>query len=194
VLARWCIVAALVAAGCAAREVYRRDRDDPREVEVRTLPEQEVAPGRRARPLAFESKMTIDADGAGDAWKGDPDGQPETSLTDAAGRSLDPTRTPYFVLPEGFAGRHPPLRLGDIAAVRHEGRLAFAIFGDEGPRGLLGEGSIALARALGIDPDPVRGGTDGGVEYTVFPGSGDGAPLAPDEIARRGARLLRAGR
>jgi len=36
----------------------------------------------------------------------------------------------------------------------------------------------------------VRGGTDKGVEYFVFPGSGDGTLLSNDEIARRGAALI----
>jgi hypothetical protein len=45
------------------------------------------------------------------------------------------------------------------------------VFGDTGPSQIIGEGSYALAKSLGIDPDPLRGGTDAGVTYIVFPGS-----------------------
>ena len=40
--------------------------------------------------------------------------------------------------------------------------------GDQGPADLIGEASYATARALGIDPDPVRGGASGGVTYILF--------------------------
>jgi hypothetical protein len=174
-----------------APDVYRREHKGPFEVALHLLPEIETAPGVRARPIVYESKMTIDADGAGDAWKHDPDGQAETSLRYPGGRSLDPTQVPYFVLPVGFEKKHPGSRLGDVAAVVHEGRVAYAIWGDQGPKDMLGEGSIALAKLLGIDPDPVRGGTDAGVFFVVFPGSGDRRPLANDEIDRRGKALLK---
>lgn len=174
----------------ATPDRYRREDGEPRAVKIHPLPELSLPRGGRTRPLAFASKMTIDADGAGGAWKGDPAGQPETSLRYPDGSSLDPTKVPYFVLPVGFTERHPGLRLGDLAAVLYEGKLAFALFGDEGPPQKIGEGSIALARALGIDPDPVTGGADEGVTFVVFPGSGDGVPLSADELARRGARLL----
>ena len=50
-----------------------------------------------------------------------------------------------------------------------------AIFADVGPHGKIGEGSIALARALGLDDNPRRGGTGNpGIAYLVFPRSGLG--------------------
>src|SRR5262249_49279003 len=130
-------------------------------------------------------------DGAGKAYKSDPDGQSATSLRYPDRKSLDPTVVPYFVLPGGFEAKHPGVHLGDVAAVVHEGKVAYAIWGDVGPKEMLGEGSIALAKALGIDADPARGGTDAGVFYVVFPGSGDRRPLANDEIDRRGKALLK---
>jgi hypothetical protein len=187
-------LAACAFAGDGPAELYRHANGKVRDVAIRELAEVEVRPGVRARPLRYVSSMTIDADGAGDAWRGDPTGQPETSLRYADERSLDPTATAYIVLPLGFEARHAGVRLGDVAAVRYEGKTAFAIWGDEGPDDQVGEGSIALARALGIDPDPVRGGTDDGVEYTVFPRSGDGAPLERAEVERRGKALLAAVR
>jgi len=47
-----------------------------------------------------------------------------------------------------------------------------AIYADIGPKNHLGEGSIALAEALGIPSDPKRGGTSRGVTET-------------DELARK---------
>lgn len=156
----------------------------------------DIAPQRIARKdaptvVVFESKMAIDADGAGDAWKSDPHGQPQTSLLYSDGRSLNPTRLHFVVLPIGMAARVPRLRLGDVVAVTYRGRTTYAIYGDNGPRTKIGEGSIKLAETLGIDPDPVQGGTRGGVIYMVFPGSGTGRPLPQDEIDRRGRQLLR---
>ncbi|MBI3552755.1 MAG: glycoside hydrolase family 75 protein [Elusimicrobia bacterium] len=174
----------------AAEDLYRRDDGMRLEVSIRLLPAVQVKDDHSARPLLFVSKMTIDADGAGDAWEQDPAGQPETTLRDEDEESLDPTQVPYFVLPVGFRQAHPEVRLGDLAAVTFHGVLAYAIFGDEGPEGKIGEGSIALAEDLGIDADPMEGGVADGVTFIVFPGSGDGEPLPPDEIARRGEALL----
>jgi hypothetical protein len=50
--------------------------------------------------------------------------------------------------------------------------LSYAVVGDTGPSKIIGEGSYALAVALGIDPDPSTGGTDSGVTFIVFTGSG----------------------
>lgn len=178
------LFAACLAFSACAPATYVRDwKSDPRPVAVRPLP------GGR---WTFESKLAIDTDGTGPAWKTDPAGQAETSLRYPGGASLDPSEIPYFVLPLGFERTEPKMRLGDLAAVTYQGKTAFALYGDEGPRGQIGEGSIALARALGIDADPVTGGVEEGVVFVLFPGSGDGAPLDSAEIARRGARLLSA--
>jgi peptidoglycan hydrolase-like protein with peptidoglycan-binding domain len=150
----------------------------------------EVAPGVTRDALSYTGGMNIDADGAGAAWRGDRYGQPNTSLRDAQGRSLDPTVTPYVVLPGGFERDHPGVHLGDIVAVQYQGKTVYAIYGDVGPRNKIGEASIATARALGISASPNNGGTSSGVTYTVFPGSGTGRPLTNDEIDRRGAALL----
>jgi hypothetical protein len=184
------LLAANLARLPSAADRYRREDGEPRAIRIRLLPELSLPQGGRTRPFVYVSKMTIDTDGAGDAWTRDPAGQPETSLRYPDRSSLDPAQIPYFVLPLGFEGRHPGVRLGDVAAVIYRGRVAYAIYGDEGPPQKIGEGSIALARALGIDADPVVGGADEGVEFVVFPGSGDGSPLTPAEIKGRAARLL----
>ncbi len=182
----------------SAKRYKRRAGSRRADVAARTLPVVELN-GRRFRPVGFESGMAIDADGAGDAHRGDGSGQSSTSLAWSHRRGheryLDPTVTPFVALPIGFERDHPGVRLGDIVAVQRDGRTAYAIYGDRGPRDQLGEGSIALGRLLGLTSaqlDPNRGGVERGVTYVVFPGSGTGRPLSNEEIQARGERLHRA--
>jgi len=113
-----------------------------------------------------------------------------TSLFDASiidernpRRFVDAATVPYVVLPpEGF--KHA--RLGDFATVLNlrNGKVAGAIIADESAPDLpMGEGSIALARVLGIDPDPRSGGVEKGIAYVIFPNSGNGRPRNLNEIA-----------
>lgn len=174
----------------AGKDVYRRGSyGNTPEVAIRALAPVPVRPGVSAAPLLYQTSLAIDSDGSGTAWKKDPDGQSETSLQDANGVSLDPTKVPFFVLPVGFAKAHPGVQLGDIAAVFYQGRVAFAIYGDEGPEGQIGEGSILLAKELGIDASPTDGGVESGVTWLVFPGSGSGV-ISRSEIVKRGRALL----
>jgi hypothetical protein len=67
--------------------------------------------------------------------------------------------------------------LGDYAAVVFGQKLAFAIFGDRGPRTKIGEGSIELLRRLGeerVRPDGtvINAGMGPRVITIIFPGSG----------------------
>lgn len=97
-------------------------------------------------------------------------------------RYVDATSVPYIVLP----GQVPNARLGDFAAVIRPstGALAYAIFADIGPPAHLGEGSIALAERLGVNPDARHGGTSEPLLYLLFSGSGDGRPHNAGEITR----------
>lgn len=142
------------------------------------------------RPVYFRAGMAIDADGSPRARQIDPHGQTQTSLRYRDGRSVDAEQVPYFVLPGGKY-KHLGIQLGDIAAVRYNGKVAFAVFADVGPRHKLGEGSIALAQELGIPANPRTGGVRGGVEYLVFPGSGDRTPGDPRRNFYAGAQMLR---
>jgi hypothetical protein len=103
-------------------------------------------------------------------------------------RFVDAVSIPYVVLPPvGF--KHA--RLGDFAMVINlrNGRAAGAIVADESAPDLkMGEGSIALANALGIDSDARTGGTERGVAYVIYPGSGNGNPRTAGEIARTARR------
>ncbi|MCC7531803.1 MAG: glycoside hydrolase family 75 protein [Candidatus Melainabacteria bacterium] len=142
------------------------------------------------RPVYFKAGMTIDADGSPRARQIDPTGQTQTSLRYPDGRSVNAETVPYFVLPGGKY-KHLGISLGDIAAVRYNGKVAFAVFADVGPRHKLGEGSIALAQELGIPASPRTGGVRSGVEYLVFPGSGDRTPGDPRRNFYAGAQMLR---
>jgi hypothetical protein len=120
-----------------------------------------------------------------------------TSLFDAANpnerdprRFVDAASIPYVVLPPvGF--KHA--KLGDFATVfnRRNGKVAEAIVADESaPELKMGEGSIALAVALGIDSNPRSGGIEHGVAYVIYPGSGNGKPRALDDIVSTSRRYF----
>jgi len=114
-----------------------------------------------------------------------------TSLADAGvpeepadpGRYVDSTQIPYIVLPG--PAKHPGpfgatgLRIGDLALVVNgaNGKFSFAIYADW--KSALGEGSIALAQALGINASAATGGAKRDILYIVFPGSGAGQGVIP---------------
>ena len=120
-----------------------------------------------------------------------------TSLEDKTKAVTDPRRyvdsevIPYIVLPPTLIGSGKA-RLGDFAVVinRKKSKSSFAIFADIGPRTKLGEGSIALAKALEVKKDPKRGGAVVDLIYLVFPGSGNGKPRTLEEINTRAAQLF----
>jgi hypothetical protein len=138
----------------------------------------------------IKAGMAIDADGAPDARRIDPTGQTQTSLRHQDGSSVNAREHPYFVLPAGRYKQYG-IRTGDIAAVRYNGKVEFAVFADVGPGHKLGEGSMALAQQLGINNNPRNGGVAGGVEYLVFPQSGNRTPGTPQDNRRIGSQILR---
>jgi hypothetical protein len=123
----------------------------------------------------------------------------QTSLFDKTKKPTDPRCyvdarvIPYIVLPGDPRLREAyGARLGDFAAVINTTncQMAFAIFADEGPKGKIGEGSIALAELLQIPSSPRTGGVEGDIMYVVFPGSGNGQPRTVQEIDREGERAF----
>src|SRR5262249_3417990 len=82
-----------------------------------------------------------------------------TALQDTSKRVSDPRRyvnsaeIPYIALPPRFGHG---VALGDVVVVLNESSasIAFAIFADIGPPDSIGEGSIALASLLGVNPSP----------------------------------------
>jgi hypothetical protein len=101
---------------------------------------------------------------------------------------VDASKIPYVVLPKEVAERGGA-RLGDFAFVMNlrNGLSSFAIYADIGT---LGEGSIALANALGVRSDARSGGQSDGILYLLFAGSGNLQPRTIDEILGDGKRLL----
>jgi hypothetical protein len=118
-----------------------------------------------------------------------------TSLIDARYEYQNPLRyvnaeeIPYYVLPDHFS---PAIRLGDIAWIynTHNGKHSFAVFADVGPD--VGEGSMYLAKKLGIDNHPRYGGVSSGILYFIFEGSGigNGRHVTEEQMIETGSKLL----
>ena len=106
-----------------------------------------------------------------------------TSLADATKKLTDPSRyinsdsVPYIVLPD-VKSVLAEVKMGDIAYVKNlrNGRYSFAICADVGPKDEAGEGSMFLARILGINASPRNGGVNDSILYIVFPNSGNHSP------------------
>lgn len=118
-----------------------------------------------------------------------------TSLEDDSKEATDPNRfvnsdsIPYIALPVGFSSFY---HLGDVALVinKKNNRRCYAIFADWGPANKIGEGSIYLARQLGINSSPKHGGVESGIRYILFRQSGESRMLSKEEIERRGKEKL----
>ncbi|UPT75294.1 MAG: glycoside hydrolase family 75 protein [Elusimicrobiota bacterium] len=142
--------------------------------------------------VGFRAKLAIDADGDSEAYRSDKTGQSQTALLYKNGRSLDPTRIPFIVVPTDFGNTHPNVKLGDYATVSYGPKTIYAIVGDRGPAGVLGEASIAVARSLGINADPNRGGSNRpDFEYRIVAGSKDPQPAeSAAQIQARGRAVF----
>lgn len=117
-----------------------------------------------------------------------------TSLQDAAKKLTDPARyvnadsVPYIVLPNNKI-LLAEIKMGDIAKVKNlrNGRTSYAICADTGSKDKIGEGSVFLARELGINASPKTGGIRDSISYVVFAGSGNGKPRTKAVIDSIGA-------
>ncbi len=145
----------------------------------------------------WTADMDIDCDGRPGRRcnrRADPYFAASTAFQTPDGRHLNAERLPYVVVPVPsriWDYREHGVRGGSVAVVIHRGRVQYAVVGDTGPREVIGEASYAAARALGIPPDPLSGGTDSGVTYIVFKGSRV-SPLGSHAAAvAEGERLAR---
>ncbi|SFP70807.1 Peptidoglycan-binding (PGRP) domain of peptidoglycan hydrolases-containing protein [Amycolatopsis arida] len=124
----------------------------------------------------WRSGMTIDCDGQRTPKcnpSTDPWWQSGTAWPQSDGKPLNAEKLPFVVVPisssiwDHFRSN---ITGGTVAAVVYQGRVVYAVVGDRGPKDAIGEGSYALAKALGINPDPRSGGVSGKVvDYIVFP-------------------------
>jgi hypothetical protein len=125
----------------------------------------------------WKADMDIDCDGRPGPRcnrRSDPLFSAATAYQQSDGRPLNAERLPYVVVPAAGPVWNPAgdgVRGGSVAAVVYRGRVQYAVVGDTGPRGIIGEASYATAKGLGINPDPRRGGTPSGVTYIVFKNS-----------------------
>ncbi len=154
---------------------------DPSTVPVCTLP----------GAVWWTSGMSIACDGgSGTPCKTSAGYSQYTAGTDSKGNPLDASTLPFIVVPSpsnGFDFSKAGLTYGSVAAVIYKDRLVYAIVGDEGGDGDIGEGSYALAAALGIDNNPQTGGVASGVTYIVF--TGTAAVVAKNEDASEAQQL-----
>ena len=133
----------------------------------------------------WKADMDIDCDGQQTAQcnlTADPDYQNQTSFTQSNGQALIASQLPYIVVPlpsTRWSYQTAGIRPGALAIVLYNGQLSYGVFGDEGPTGIIGEASYAMAQSLGIDPNPSTGGIGSGVTYIVF--TGQAAVVSPIE-------------
>jgi hypothetical protein len=126
----------------------------------------------------FNADMDIDCDGKKTAQcnkSADPSWQSSTAAEDSNGNPLDAAALPYVVVP-GISSRwsykSSNIGMGSVVAVIYNGKVSYGIVGDIGPTSIIGEASYAMAKSLGVDPDPATGGVDSGVTYVIFKGKG----------------------
>lgn len=99
---------------------------------------------------------------------------------------------PFIVLPSkpvfspsAAFPKNPQQKLGDLACVFHNGtgKKSWAVYADIGPSNKIGEGSMALATALGLSDSPKSGGESKEVIAMIFfPGSKIGWPRPNEEL------------
>ncbi|MET7397657.1 ricin-type beta-trefoil lectin domain protein [Dactylosporangium sp. NPDC005572] len=134
-----------------------------------------VAVCKSGSAFFWTADMDIDCDGITTSHcnaSTDPWYQAQTSFTTSTGAYFTSEVTRYYVVPlpsSRFNYQSQGIRPGAVAAVVYNNKVAYAVFADEGPDNIIGEGSYALAVALGIDPNPATGGTAGPVTFIVFP-------------------------
>ncbi|MFJ8885264.1 glycoside hydrolase family 75 protein [Streptomyces sp. NPDC102402] len=144
--------------------MYRTDQGTPANIPVCGTKE----------TVFWKADMDIDCDGRTTAvcnTRTDPSFQAQTAFQTSAGKPLDSSRLPYVVVPgPGPLWKYSASGIegGALAAVVYQGKVTWAVVGDTGPTGIIGEASYATARELGIDPDPRTGGTASGVTYILF--------------------------
>jgi hypothetical protein len=112
----------------------------------------------------FYGDMDIDCDGSGGNPDNDPYFQSDTTLH-YKGQPLNAQTVPFIVVPPIVIKATRGVVLGALAEVTYKGKTVHAVVGDLGPTRKVGEGSPALAKLLGINPNANHGGVD---EQTVL--------------------------
>ena len=122
--------------------------------------------------IQYVAKMAICADGIPRNTYGDPHWQSKTAYRHG-GKYLNADKVPYVVVPPSIIAAVEQVVLGSECEVENLSNkmVSDAICGEVGPQNKLGEGSMELARRLGLNPNPRHGGTeDHIIRYTIFVG------------------------
>ncbi|MGW4031308.1 glycoside hydrolase family 75 protein [Streptomyces sp. NPDC004838] len=125
----------------------------------------------------WKADMDIACDGQVTAVcnrKTDPWFLPDTAFHQSNGKPLNSGKLPYVVVPTPsdiwkYSGSG--IKGGGVVAVIYKNKVRYGVVGDTGPRKIIGEASYAMAKSLGVDPDPVSGGVSSGVTYILFKNS-----------------------
>ncbi|MFF3526176.1 glycoside hydrolase family 75 protein [Streptomyces rubiginosohelvolus] len=145
----------------------------------------------------WKADMDIDCDGRKTRAcnrKTDPYFLPETTFQNSRGEPLDSAALPHVVVPgpsKVWDYRTSGLTGGSVVAVVYRDRVRYGVIGDTGPTGIIGEASYAMAKTLGIDPDPSTGGAESGVTYIAFKNSRISPIESRARAQSRGAALAR---
>ena len=146
----------------------------------------------------WTADMDIDCDGQMSAQCNtttDPSYQNQTAAVDSMGDPLDAATLPFVVLPTPsvrFDYRSHAIGMRTVVAVIYQDQVVYGVAGDTGPTSIIGEASYAMAEALGIDPDPSVGGTDGPVAYIAFTGMESRVDVIEDQAAATTLGIARA--
>ena len=112
----------------------------------------------------------VDGDGDPRNVFRDPCWQEQTSLQHK-GRPVNALTVPYAVINPLVAKRIAGIVLGCEGLCSYKGKTVPFVVADVGPRSKIGEGSVMLAKRLGIPHSPVSGGQDGEpVHWKIYPG------------------------
>ncbi|MFE1456233.1 glycoside hydrolase family 75 protein [Streptomyces sp. NPDC058735] len=145
----------------------------------------------------WKADLDIDCDGRPGPRcnrRTDPYFAASTAFARSDGRPLSAEALPFVVLPAPsriWDFRDHGITGGSVVAVIHRDRVQYAVVGDTGPQGIIGEASYASADALGIRADPHGGGARSGVTYIVFENSRVSPIEDRAEAVATGERLAR---
>ncbi|MGW4239987.1 glycoside hydrolase family 75 protein [Streptomyces sp. NPDC004749] len=120
-----------------------------------------------------------------------------TAYTQSNGLPLNAEKLPYIVVPSPsgvWDHRDFGIGGGSVAAVVHGDTVRYAVVGDTGPPGTIGEASYATARGLGVPTTPAGGGGGGAVPDVTFIVFQDAKVSPPEDRAatvRLGEKLAR---
>jgi hypothetical protein len=148
-----------------------------------------VAVCQKTGAVFWKADMDIDCDGVRTTQCNENTDccfQNDTFCHASTGGPLDSAALPYVVVPSASSiwnYTNYNIGCGTVVAVIYHNQVEYAVVGDTGPTGIIGEASYATASSLGIDPDPSTGGVDSGVTYIVFQGSQRVSPIQSHSAA-----------